>query len=114
MAAVDISEVLELERYAIREIDATYDHLIGVTEKQIAKEKRGHPYQSRTHNMERTTVATVHGATPDGGVCTMEIGVPYASYVNERGYSLIDEVAAEAERLHQEYLEEVAEDIASF
>lgn len=108
----DISEVLALEAYAIREIDRTYDNLIKVTEQEIRKEKRGHPYQNRTGNMERTTVATVHGATPDGGVCTMQIGVPYASYVNERGFSLIDRVAAEADRRHREYLEEVAAEIA--
>lgn len=109
---VDISEVLALETYAIREIDRTYDHLIKVTELGIAKEKRGHPYTNRTHNTERTTVATVHGATADGGVCTMQIGTEYSSYLAEKGYSLIDRVAAEADRRHREHLEKVAEEIA--
>ena len=109
----DYSEVFALEAHAIREIDRTYENLMKVTEQGIRKEKRGHPYQNRTENLERTTVATVHGATPDGGVCTMQMGMPYASYVNERGYSLIDRVAKEADERHREHLEKVAEGIAS-
>lgn len=109
----DYSEVYALEAYAIREIDRTYENLIKVTEQGIAKERRGHPYQNQTHNTERTTVATVHGATADGGVCTMQIGTEYSSYLAEKGWSLIDRVAAEADERHRAHLERVAEEIAS-
>lgn len=110
--SADYSEVFALEAYAIREIDRTYDDLIRVTEQGIAKEKRGHPYQNQTHNTERTTVAAVHGATADGGVCTMQMGTEYSSYLAAKGYSLIDRVAKQADEKHRAHLEKVADQIA--
>jgi hypothetical protein len=110
---VDDSQVYALEKEAIRRIDDTYNHLITVTEQAAAKEVRGHRYQNQTGQLERNTVAKVLGATPDGGEIELVMNRPYASFVNERGFSRIDQVAAEADRLHREHLEKVAREIAS-
>lgn len=67
------------------------------------EERRTHEYKNRTHDLENSTQA---GEIIDVGnqkVVQLTMGMPYASYVNNRGLSRIDEIAKEAET-ETEYL----------
>lgn len=112
MFGVDADEVYRLERDAERALDRTLPVMRGAVALNLAYEKRGHPYRNRTTNLERSTIS-YDAADPrmDPFSVIAEMGMFYASYVNDRGYSTIDLVMKNAAEEIQNRLEQIAEDL---
>jgi hypothetical protein len=110
---IDISDVLAHEREADRALDMTLPIMRGEVALNLAIEKQGHPYRNRTTSLERSTLC-YDSADPRRQPIEVfaEMGMYYASYVNDRGYSLIDDVMRNAADAIQRRLEEMAESIA--
>lgn len=97
MLRIDSSDVYVFEREADAVLDRTLPIMRGAVALNLDQEKHGHPYRNRTGNLERSTIS-YDAADPrqDPIVVIAEMGMEYASYVNERGYSLIDLVMRNA------------------
>lgn len=97
MFTIDLSDLRETHREAVRALDQTLPVMRGAVALNLAIEKGGHPYQNRTTNLERSTI-WYDAADPkmDPFSVYAEMGMFYASFVNERGYSLIDSVMKNA------------------
>lgn len=112
MFRVDASEVYELEREANRVLDKTLPVMRGVVALNLQQEQRGHPYRNRTGNLERSTIwYDASDPTQDPITVYAEMGMYYASFVNELGYSLIDPVMRNATEEIQNRLEQLAESL---
>lgn len=108
MFRVDVSEVLDLTRAADEALDRTLPIMRGAVALNLEIERQGHPYRNRTGNLERSTISYDSADPRDRQIeVVAEMGMHYASFVNERGYSLIDDVMRNADeeidnRLRQE------------
>ena len=72
--------------------------------------RRDHPYTNRTGNLEAATYAdTTTGAfTSDTLHCAVIGGMPYASYVEGRGYAFLEPALVQNQaRVDQEFFEAV-------
>lgn len=94
---VDISEVLATERAAVRHLEREVPKAMERAVKQAATdERRGHSYQNRTGDLQRSTQATEPVTTDNIAQVDLVAGMDYASYVNRRGFMIIDETAQRA------------------
>jgi hypothetical protein len=110
MFKVDASEVFALEREADRVLDRTLPIMRGAVALNLEIERQGHPYRNRTGNLERSTISYDAADPRDREIKVVaEMGMSYASHVNERGYSLIDGVMKNAGEEIQNRLEQEAE-----
>ncbi len=106
--SLDISEVLATERAAERHLDREVPREMHRIVAQAARdERRGHDYQNRTGDLERSTVATEPVTNDDTVQVDLVAGMQYASYVNARGLMGIDELAQQAEQEIEYYLDGV-------
>lgn len=98
MPGVDISEVLATERAAVRHLEREVPReMHNIVARAAQDERRGHTYQNRTGDLERSTKATEPVTSANSVQVDLVAGMDYASYVNTRGYMMIDEVAARAD-----------------
>lgn len=84
-------------RRAFRRLPA---EMLKVVQTAARLEQQGHLYQNRTGNLERSTVGrpvSSPGFMNDDATVMLEMGMYYASYVNNLGYSRIDDAAKIAE-----------------
>lgn len=95
---VDVLEVHDLTREAVRRLDAAPSNMKRILDGAAAKERASHTYQNRTGDLERGTQAGPIEGTGDAYFVQLMADTEYASYVNARGYMRIDEFAREAER----------------
>lgn len=94
---VDISEVITAEQAAVRHLEREVPReMYRIARQAASDERRGHTYQNRTGNLERSTQATEPVDSGDTVQVDLIAGTEYASYVNARGYMIIDETAARA------------------
>lgn len=108
MISLDLSDLVVLEREADRWLGARVNAtLIKVTEEAAAKERRTHPYQNRTGQLERMTVAKVISG-PDPSVQEVVMDRPYASFVQNRGYTDIERHIEEARKDFDSYCDAAA------
>lgn len=69
----------------------------------VDREVANHPYTNRTGDAQRSTQATEYGTDDDGGVGA-EMGVEYASFLNNGGWSLFEGVIEKAaERVDDDF-----------
>jgi hypothetical protein len=107
---VDISEVVALTAEADRVLDRTLPIMRGEVALNLAIEREGHPYRNRTGNLERSTISYDAASPRDREIVVhAEMGMHYASYVNDLGYSRIDDVMKNAGEAIQNRLEQEAE-----
>jgi hypothetical protein len=113
MFKVDVSEVLDLTRAADDALDRTLPIMRGAVALNLEIEREGHPYRNRTGNLQRSTVS-YDAADPRDTTITVvaEMGMRYASHVNDLGYSLIDDVMRNAGEEIQNRLEQEAEKLS--
>jgi len=94
---LDISEVIAAERAAIRHLEHEIPReMHRIASDAATEEQRGHTYQNRTGDLERSTKATAPETSSDETRVDLVAEMPYASYVNTRGYMVIDEAADHA------------------
>lgn len=106
MSGLDISEVLATERAAIRHLEREVPReMHRIVADAAQTERREHTYQNRTGNLERSTKATEAMATDNSAQVDLIAGTEYASFVNARGYMVIDEVAERAEQEIEYFLD---------
>lgn len=107
---IDISEVLALAAEAERVLDRTLPIMRGEVMLNLAIEREGHPYRNRTGNLERSTISYDAADPRDREIVVhAEMGMSYASHVNDLGYSRIDDVMKNAAEGIQNRLEQEAE-----
>lgn len=84
--SVDISEVIALEKRADRELDRVLPIMRGAVAVRVAQEKSTHVYNNITGNLEKSTIS-YDAADPRDRVIEVhaEMGMHYASNVDERG-----------------------------
>ncbi len=110
MFKLDASEVFALEREADRVLDRTLPIMRGAVALNLAIEREGHPYRNRTGNLQRSTISYDSADPRDREIKVYaEMGMDYASHVNDRGYSLIDGVMKNAGEEIQNRLEQESE-----
>ena len=110
MFKVAASEVFALEREADRVLDRTLPIMRGAVALNLEIEKQGHPYNNYTGNLERSTVSYDAADPRDREIKVVaEMGMHYASYVRDRGRSLIDGVMLNAGEEIENRLEQEAE-----
>jgi len=98
MAGLDISDVLAAERAAIRHLEREVPReMHRIVADAAQTERREHTYQNRTGDLERATKATETVITDDVVQVSLVAEEEYASFVNKRGYMVIDESAQQAE-----------------
>lgn len=90
---VDLSELRKVHRKAAARLRRTGEVMHRELVRAAERERRTHSYQNRTHMLENTTTAIKVG----DHVAELVMLQEYASYVNNRGFSNIDEVAKAAE-----------------
>jgi hypothetical protein len=112
MYRIDSSDVFAFEREADAVLDRTLPIMRGAVALNLQQERRGHLYRNRTGNLERSTIS-YDAADPrqDPFAVIAEMGMSYASYVNDRGYSLIDLVMKNAAEEIQNRLEQAGEEL---
>jgi len=94
---VDISQVIETERAAVKHLEREVpQQMLRIAKQAATDERRGHSYQNRTGDLQRSTQATEVRADENAVEIDLVAGMEYASHVNRRGYMIIDETAARA------------------
>lgn len=109
---VDFTEVSKMTVRAETEFEAMPRQMLDILTEAADNELAGHGYQNRTGNLEASTYAApLFTSTSEA---TVEFGAreDYASYLEAKGLSQIDELAAEADQEIQFRLENAAKDIA--
>lgn len=112
MFRIDASDVYEFQDEADEVLDRTLPIMRGAVALNLEQERKGHPYRNRTRNLERSTIS-YDAADPrqDPILVVAEMGMEYASFVNERGYSLIDLVMKNAAEEIENRLNQAGEDL---
>jgi len=107
---VDISAVLALVKRARAEFSRIPARMLNAARTGAALARADHDYHNRTGDAEKSTRAVLdRGARGDTSV-TLEIDVPYASFIRKSSH--IDSAAAKVEDQIQAELEAIAERIA--
>lgn len=95
---VDISEVRDIERAAVRSLERAPDEMKRILDRKATEERRTHRYKNRSGDLEASTLATDVIEVGDQRVVQLEAGEEYASYVARRGLMGLDDLATEAEQ----------------
>ena len=83
---VDISEVLALEKRALSELDRVLPIMRGAVGVRVEQERTTHVYNNYTGNLEKSTIAYDAADPHDASIeVHAEMGMHYASNVDERG-----------------------------
>lgn len=113
MFELDVSEVHDLTREADDGLDRTLPIMRGAVALNLDIERQGHPYRNRTGNLERSTISYDAADPRDREIVVVaEMGMSYASFVNDRGYSRIDDVMRNAGEEIENRLEQEAKKLA--
>lgn len=86
---IDLSEIYQVQEATLNELKKMQRKFARFAEQAAAYERGSHRYQNRTGNLEGSTrgYATRQG---DEIEVSLEMGMDYASYVVDRGFSNID------------------------
>lgn len=90
MFRLDLSDVIETEKRAVKELDGVRSAMASAGKRAATYSRQNHIYRNRTGNAQRSTqsVTEVHG----GNVYTLvTIGVPYGSFLERRGIAQLDD-----------------------
>ncbi len=110
---VDISEAIALEKKADRELDRVLPIMRGAVAIRTAQEKSTHAYNNITGNLEKSTIS-YDAADPRDTTIEVhaEMGMHYASNVDERGRTNFRALMKGAERNITERFNRMAEGLA--
>lgn len=89
---LDISEVKRITRRASYLFGRIPARMLRIGTWAARFERDSHAYHNRTGKLEASTLATVSEGA-DEATLTLDMGMPYASYVDDLGYSNIGEAA---------------------
>lgn len=100
-------EIVDATKQELKNIDRKMRHAV---EDAAAFERANHTYINRTGNLEKSTIGRV---TKDGSEfeVALEMSMPYASYVVDKGLSKIDIAAKMAEDDIDDYLRRYGFDV---
>ena len=89
---LDLGDLHRMHAQAIKQLRAVPSQMLKVGQYWAAYERMTHAYQNRTGNLQRSTFATISKSDAE---CTLYLRMDmfYASYVDNLGYSNIDEAA---------------------
>lgn len=93
-------QLINASKAELRNIDRYMRH---AADKAAAYERANHTYTNRTGNLERSTQGHVT-KSGDSFEVSLEMGMDYASYVVDRGFSKIDIAAQMMESDIEDYL----------
>jgi len=96
MSDVDLSDLDEFTRDSAKHLRGWGASMRRVLKAAAKQEREEHSYQNRTGNLESHTQAVDAVDSKDETTIDLTMDMPYASYVVDRGYSQIDDVAANA------------------
>lgn len=89
---VDISDERAFYRTARANLHALLPAMLWAVKFAAKYERDTHPYTNRTGDLQAATSGFIHQGGLDSAVtAVLEMGMPYASYVDALGYSNIDE-----------------------
>lgn len=110
---VDISEVIALEKKADRELDRVLPIMRGAVAVRVAQERATHVYNNITGNLEKSTIS-YDAADPRDRVIEVraEMGMPYATHVDERGRTNFRALMKEAARNIEQRLIRMSEGLS--
>lgn len=91
---LDLSELKRAEKRAERELESVPKILLTAVTRGAQFEQRSHRYQNRTGDLELSTQGILNESTTRLSEATIEMGMPYASYVVARGFSSFPDIVA--------------------
>lgn len=103
--AVDTREFLELTREALFTLGRAPSGMLEILRDKAAEERAADPYTNRTGNLRASTFAAWVEQGPSEYSVEYGARTFYASFVNARGYMVIDEIIPEAQAAVDAYLE---------
>jgi hypothetical protein len=113
MFSIDISEVIALEKKADRELDRVLPIMRGAVAVRVAQEVSTHAYNNYTGNLQKSTIS-YDAADPRDRVIEVhaEMGMSYASNVDERGRTNFRTLMAAAGKNIEGRLQRMADGLA--
>lgn len=115
MLQLDISEVVALTREATRSLeDRQPRQFHRIIERAASTERRTHPWRNRTYHLEQSTFATELQKTSDGYEVELGARTFYASFVDNRGFMRLPQLAERAALEIDYYLDGEAERLGAF
>lgn len=109
MAKIDFKKdsiVKTIESIKIK-LKQTRDEIIQYADEAIQYEKQNHPYQNRTGNLEASTQYVVYSNNENLLHVNLEMNMFYASFVLDKGFSLIDQAAEDMYQKIEDLLTDV-------
>lgn len=111
---LDISEVIALTREAERSLEQKQPREFHrIIERAAATERRTHPWRNRTYHLEQSTFATELRKNSDGYEVELGARTFYASFVDDRGFMRLPQLAERAAIEIDYYLDGEAERLSS-
>jgi hypothetical protein len=111
--SVDISEVIALEKKADRELDRILPIMRGAVAVRVRQEKTTHAYNNYTGNLEKSTISYDAADPHDDPIeVHAEMGMDYATHVDERGRTNFRSLMKAADRNITQRLVRMSEGLA--
>lgn len=105
---LDLTDVHRVTEQALKELREIPRKMLSVGQYWAAYERMTHAYQNRTGNLQRSTIATI-SKTDAETTLYLRMDMFYASYVNNLGYSNIDQ----AERKCRAQLDDILRNVGA-
>ena len=93
MLRLDISDVIETEKRAIKELDGVRSAMANAGKKAALYSRQNHVYRNRTYREQRST-QSVTETEGDKVFTLVTIGMHYGSYLERRGIAQLDDGVA--------------------
>ncbi len=103
----DFSDVIAMESRSQAEVDLVPVELLRCVEMGAAFERTQHEYQNRTTDLQTSTKAVVDQKSRARAQVSLEMGMPYASYIRRKGLSEIDSASVRARDEFQDWAEDM-------
>ena len=111
---VDISEVTAITKRANEVFEEMPRAVLSFIQEGAETLVASDPYQDRTTNLRNSTEAQIFDDSVDSWEFDLAMDQPYASYVRDKGFSFIDDVADEvSDRIDEFVSEDMVSDIGS-
>jgi len=94
---VDVTAAVEADKAAAKALDRVGPEMKKAAQRAASKERGSHLWHNQTGRMERSTEALGPFQRGDETLVVLQIGTPYAGYVEARGLVRIDGYASNAD-----------------
>jgi hypothetical protein len=109
---LDISEVIEAEANAVKEMDRVHKVMSSAVQIGAQFERDHKTYQNRTGDLQRGTRGKLDRNSKEEVVAELIMNTDYASYVKARGFSSIDEASRRTAAQISEGLKDIENKVA--